>query len=186
MQAYLNSVLLVEPTYTAQFSAAFIQFTIWSTLFHLLTPPLVNWIKSRPWCRTMVKIEHHKNKNFGDKKTDENCIQSYAYFILVVLQHGICSILSLPAVFGWSNFFISPVILVRYGALGEVGWEYYDFIYQVKKYLSDPNRNPATLILITLHHTMGQLLVFPMNIYFSENWEYAAMVLNLQGAAFLG
>eukprot|EP00640_Fibrocapsa_japonica_P002401 CAMPEP_0113944458 /NCGR_PEP_ID=MMETSP1339-20121228/34436_1 /TAXON_ID=94617 /ORGANISM="Fibrocapsa japonica" /LENGTH=281 /DNA_ID=CAMNT_0000949671 /DNA_START=237 /DNA_END=1082 /DNA_ORIENTATION=+ /assembly_acc=CAM_ASM_000762 len=115
-----------------------------------------------------------------------------AEIISILMQHIIGGLLCVPAVFQIPMFSPSAAAaLARHGALLEVGWELQDTFVRMYRVLfggmDGRAANPrALLIFMALHHSMGLMLVMPMNILYGELHAYHELVFLLQSAAAVG
>lgn len=128
-----------------------------------------------------------------------------------LIVHAIGGILCMSAIFRWP---FPPRIsgaLARHGALFESAYEWHDTLkrgYQVLfttgfKQMTTENKYPIdtmqrdisedeepdlntlpVIILMTMHHFIGQMLILPMNIYYPEDPLYQEMVFLLMFAGF--
>lgn len=182
-----SETLSCGPSLKGQVTMGLIEACFWFIFFAVCIPPIATWTKSRPWCKGMVLIERKKYRNFGfddSKMTDDVIVHQYCEMSLVAVQHFIGGMLCVPALCGYSSLIgFSALAAVRHGGLCEVSYEWQDTCKQFYRFATDPLFLPATFVFLFFHHFISQSLVLPMNLHYSEDWWYAALVFNLQGAS---
>merc|ERR1712166_298905 len=109
-------------------------------------------------------------------------------------QHMFGAMLCVPAVFPFVADALGisrdvAIFMANNGALSEVGWEIGDLINRFfeRVILGRTDLQPNSIIAImTLHHTLGMVMVIPMTTYYGSHPNYLEMVILLQFAAALG
>jgi hypothetical protein len=182
-------LLAAAPRLEVQLALAAVQAIFWFFTMRLGTPFVVEWANTwseatRARWTTMNQATFKKSYMID---FDEAGAFTFACTFLVILtQHAMGGVLCLPSVLGVLPALAST--LACHGALCEAGWEiqdylsrWYDFVFGGPEGRA---RQPVPiLILTTLHHAMGTLLVVPMNTYFHDSPEYHELVFLLQAAA---
>lgn len=182
-------LLACAPRLEVQLVEAFIQSVFWFLAIEFGVPIVEAWAST--WSAT-TRAQWTKMNQATFKKSfmvdfDEPETFKFACaFIVILAQHGIGGLLCVPSVAGLLPALAST--MTCHGALCEVGWEVQDYLRRWYDILfGGPEgraRQPVPIMVImTLHHAMGTLLVVPMNTYFRENSYYHELVFLLQAAA---
>lgn len=190
MGVYLSSC---DTTFLGQlWAVAGLAFLMHFYLLFLMRKGVQPYLDAHPLKQQFININKKvlKENYFIDvsSKTAENI---GVWLSAVLTQHCMGALLCIPAVFGFPG--ISATVaarMARYGGLLECGWEVQDSLQRAFQLLFcgkevNERNAPVILILCTLHHLLGLLMVIPMNVYFGDSSEYHELVFLLQGAAFV-
>jgi len=184
-----SELLACAPRLEVQLVEVFIQGVFWLLTIKAGGKVVEAW--ARTWSASTLSKWIKMNQMTFKKSfmVDFNEAETFRFsctLIVILSQHGVGGGLCLPAVFGqWPGL---ASTLACHGALCEVGWEVQDYIVRWCDILfggqAGRARQPVpVMVLMTLHHAMGTLLVVPMNLHFRENAYYHELVFLLQAAA---
>jgi len=182
-------LLACAPRLEVQLVEAFLQAVFWYLTIRFGAKVVEAWTCS--WSASTLARWTRMNqvtfkKSFMVDFDEADTFRFACAFVVILLQHGVGGGLCLPAVFGLLPA-LAPT-LACHGALCEVGWEVQDYIVRWCDILfggpAGKARQPVpVMIIMTLHHAMGTLLVVPMNLHFRDNAYYHELVFLLQAAA---
>jgi len=148
------------------------------------------FIKSKPWAKQWTQLNRKSIKEgmFVEFPNDEEAFDFACGFIAILIQHFVGGMFCLPSVLGGKHAIVYA--MACHGALCEAGWELQDIVsraWQVSQGCPGSKaKNPTPwLVLLAIHHVMGQAMIIPMNIYYHDNEDYHEFVFLLQGAAFV-
>jgi hypothetical protein len=139
-----------------------------------------------------LQVERIKYKKFKMEPPPDDTSENNFHIINgVVMQHFISSLIATPACLGIGGLDTKLAFaLVRHGALMEMGWEIGDFIkmFYFRMFVKDGKKKIPNVIVIfgLLHHSMCCTMCLPMNLYHGELYEYAEILVLMQGAAAIG
>eukprot|EP00931_Biecheleriopsis_adriatica_P074237 TRINITY_DN48341_c0_g1_i1.p1 TRINITY_DN48341_c0_g1~~TRINITY_DN48341_c0_g1_i1.p1 ORF type:complete len:363 (-),score=61.15 TRINITY_DN48341_c0_g1_i1:429-1517(-) len=187
----LASLLSCAPELNVQLLLLMLQ-SFWWWWFIQWSPKAIiaPFIKPKPWAKQWTQLNRKgiKEGMFVEFPNDEEAFDFSCGFIAILIQHFVGGLFCLPSVLGGRH--ASVCAMACHGALCEAGWELQDIVsraWQVcQGHPSDKAKNPTPwLVLLAIHHVMGQAMIVPMNIYYHDNSDYHEFVFLLQFAAFL-
>lgn len=192
----VRSLVWCRPTIGVQLALVGVQWVLWSVFIPLAVPLIEARIKRQPWGSALVAHYREANRKVYIHYPDaESALREAARLMAVVPQHVIGGLLCVPAVYPSIAAALGierarAVSLAMHGALSEVGWEVQDCLMRGRELLFSPRaRAPSPLAwtaVLAMHHSVGLVLVLPMNLAFGDEPAYHELVLLLQGASALG
>ena len=187
----LSALLNCEPRLEVQLALWVIMAIFWCTFISVFKEVVVKpYVKSRPWCEQWTALNKATfAKSFFINFDDKGAFEFACLFAAILAQHGVGGLMCVPSLLGIGSTTLGAS-LACHGALCEAGWELQDIcthIYEIA--FGGPEgrkKNPTPLlVLLGVHHAMGQGLIVPMNLYYSQNVYYHEFVFLLQFAAFI-
>mmetsp|Transcript_64547 Transcript_64547/g.179574 ORF Transcript_64547/g.179574 Transcript_64547/m.179574 type:complete len:347 (+) Transcript_64547:121-1161(+) len=144
-----------------------------------LTLAIMKVVARRVWWPTAMPLQKGLMMNYGyteDQCTPENCLESFAFVLVICGHHFLMGLLTTPVVaMGWSGAGPTWQLLFMLALLGDVTYSLYDwikkfcltFFHAHCKCLGPPCPKPFFIILCVLHHTLSMVMVVPMNVKYS-------------------
>ena len=135
----IASGTLIDLSIASQLKYALALAVLWTVVIEALTPPVVRWVKTRDWWERAKPIQKKLMVNFGypDGKTalfpegltGEHLAELYGVVWIYVATHAVCCVAMLPVLFlGWEESGAVGRTAFVLGALGDVGFDIYDWI----------------------------------------------------------
>lgn len=148
--------------------------------FVRLQPSKEQWLQ--------LNKQFFKNSLFTVFSSDADAFDFACLFQTILVQHLLGGLLCLPSTLGFEGRIVTA--LACHGALYEAGWALQDIVSRTHQRLLQGEKgkglNPLPLLLVVVvHHAMGQSMAIPMNLYYADNRDYHEFVVLLQLAAFV-
>eukprot|EP00930_Biecheleria_cincta_P005134 TRINITY_DN106057_c0_g1_i1.p1 TRINITY_DN106057_c0_g1~~TRINITY_DN106057_c0_g1_i1.p1 ORF type:complete len:343 (+),score=61.68 TRINITY_DN106057_c0_g1_i1:161-1189(+) len=187
----IASLFLSTPTLEAQLSLIALHAAFWWCFINWASKSVVDpFVKLQPWEEQWLQLnkQFFKNSFFTAFSSDADAFDFACVFQAILMQHFVGGVLCLPSTLGLEGRAFTA--MACHGALCEAGWELQDIVTRVHQRLLQGEKgkglNPLPLLLVVLvHHAMGQSMAIPMNLYYADNRDYHELVFLLQVAAFV-